>query len=102
MAFTTLCPIVDATQLAAGTGLAHIAQYLYYTKSLPGMIWVADLDGGTWELMRGLPHPQGVAVDASLNAIFWSDDAGIHRANLDGSNPRLLYETHADVLALGT
>jgi hypothetical protein len=66
------------------------------------MIWVGKIDGsGYWELLSGLPHPKGIAIDASANALFWSDDDGVHRANLDGTNARLLYDMSADVLAVG-
>ncbi len=99
---TTIFPVTEATELAASTGLAHIAQYLYWTDSLTGMIWVTGIDGSNWELMRGLSHPTGIAADASDNALFWCDDDGIHRANLDGTNARLLYENvFADTICLG-
>ncbi|MCX6093469.1 MAG: PKD domain-containing protein [Candidatus Bipolaricaulota bacterium] len=99
---TTIFPVTEATELAASTGLAHIAQYLYWTDSLTGMIWVTSIDGSNWELMRGLSHPTGIAADASANALFWCDDGGIHRANLDGTNARVLYENvYADTICLG-
>ncbi len=102
MVTTTIYPLPEGTQLAVNEGLPHIAQYLYWTDSVAGMIWVGKIDGsGHWELMRGLPHPKGIAIDASDNALFWSDDDGIHRANLDGTNVQLLYDVTADVLDVG-
>jgi hypothetical protein len=84
------------------TGLTHIAEYLYWTNSAAGTIWIGKIDGsGMRQLLTGLPHPKGIAIEASDNALFWSDDGGIHRANLDGTNPRLLYAVSADVLAVG-
>ncbi|MDD5264544.1 MAG: PKD domain-containing protein [Candidatus Bipolaricaulis sp.] len=99
---TTIFPVTEATELAASTGLAHIAQYLYWTDSLTGMIWITSIDGSNRELLRGLSHPTGIAADTGDNALFWCDDDGIHRANLDGTNARLLYESvFADTICLG-
>jgi PKD repeat protein len=102
MATTTIYPLSEGTRLAVSSGLPHIAQYLYWTDSVAGKIWVGKIDGSEMrQLLTGLPHPKGIAIETSDNALFWSDDDGIHRANLDGTNARLLYDVSADVLDVG-
>ena len=100
---TTLYSLNEGDQLAASIGLAHTAQYLYWTDSDAGKIRKGKIDGsGMQVILSGLPHPQGVAVSASDNALFWSDDDGIHRATLDGTNARVLYAgVNADVIDVG-
>ncbi len=103
MLVMTVYYIWSGTELAASVGLAHAAQYLYWTMSEYGEIMRIKADATeVTELIRGLPHPKGIAVDASKNALFWSDDEGIHRANLDGTDARLLYDVTTETIVLGS
>ncbi|MCX6101121.1 MAG: hypothetical protein NTV92_06835, partial [Candidatus Bipolaricaulota bacterium] len=98
----TVYPISSGTELAASVGLAHAAQYLYWTQDDYGEIMRCKVDGTEIaEILLHLPHPTGIAVDVSKNALYWSDDDGVHRANLDGTNPHLLYDVTADTISLG-
>ncbi len=98
----TVYPISSGTELAASVGLGHAAQYLYWTQDDVGEIMRCKVDGTeVAEILLHLPHPTGIAVDVSKNALYWSDDEGVHRANLDGTNARLLYDVTADTISLG-
>ncbi len=96
----SVCP---GTQLAPSVGLPEAARYLYWTDSTAGKVFRCKTDGtGLTTLLSGLAHPKGIVIDAKNNALYWSDDAGIHRANQDGTNARILYAgVTADSIALG-
>jgi PKD repeat protein len=89
--------------MAIDAGLAAGARYIYWTNPEGGRIERRKTDGSelTW-LITGLNSPQGIAVDIRGGKLYWSDAAGIHRANLDGTVQELIYPNiKAHALALG-
>jgi len=61
---------------------------MYYITRNGGsqQIWRANLDGTSVEnLISGLPFLQSLALDLVNGHIYWTDNGGISRANLDGS-----------------
>jgi PKD repeat protein len=52
-------------------------------------------------VLGGLNSARGIAVDLGEGKMYWSDHAGIHRANLDATEAQLIYPgAHADVLVI--
>ena len=89
--------------MAVDSGLSAGARYVYWTDIEGGRIGRCKIDGTYWTwLIIGLASPKGIAVDILGGRLYWSDDAGIHRANLDGTGQELIYPgASADALAIG-
>jgi PKD repeat protein len=89
--------------MAIDAGLSAGARYIYWTNPEGGRIERCKIDGTEHtSLITGLDSPQGIAVDIRGGKLYWSDTAGIHRANLDGTGQELIYPgANADALALG-
>ncbi|MDE0397754.1 MAG: DUF5050 domain-containing protein [Candidatus Poribacteria bacterium] len=67
--------------------------YMYWADWHTDKIQRATLNGThAADLIVGLPHPLGIAVDVEAGHIYWTDvsEASIQRANLDGSNVQTL------------
>ena len=79
---------------------------LYWTDSGTDKIQRANLDSsGVEDLVTGLRHPSGLALDASAGKLYWSDYGTdkIQRSNLDGTEIEDLVTTglrHPSGLAL--
>ena len=59
----------------------------YSPEPETGKIQAANLDGSNIEdVLTGLSYPDGIALDAVQDKIYWSLEHTIQRANLDGSN----------------
>jgi len=89
--------------MVVDAGLSAGARYIYWTDVETGRIGRCKIDGTglTW-LITGLASPTGIAVDIRGGKLYWSDGAGIHRTNLDGSGQELIYpNAEAVALALG-
>jgi hypothetical protein len=89
--------------MVVDAGLSAGARYIYWTDVETGRIGRCKIDGTglTW-LVTGLASPTGIAVDIRGGKLYWSDGAGIHRANLDGTGQELIYpNAEAVALALG-
>ncbi len=70
------------------------------------MYWIAEMDhpGGAGVLVRANPNAvtekvvligidggTSLDLDVAEGTLYWSDEAGIHRANLDGTSPALIF-----------
>ena len=76
------------------------AHYVYWiTGSSIKRIRVGGSDSTT--ILRDLSQPKGIAADIVEGKMYWSDKAGIHRAELDGTEAELIYpDVRADVLVI--
>ncbi len=73
------------------TALDAKNQHLYYTNMEQGIVGRVLLSDMTEEiLIEGLNKPFGIALSSAEGTIFWSDDDGLHRADLDGTSSRKL------------
>ena len=77
------------------------AHYIYWTTR--DAIMRCRVDGSdTTKVLGGLDLASGIAVDLLEGKMYWSDSAGIHRAELDGTQAELIYPgAEADVLIIG-
>ena len=87
------------TALAVDAG-SDAALYLYWI--IGGSIRRCRTDGSDAKtVLSGLDSPRGVAADVVEGKMYWSDQEGIHRADLDGGNAELIYPgARADVLVI--
>ena len=61
----------------------------------------ADLDGSQVEIIvTGVDRARDLAVDEGGGRIYWASDAGVQRANLDGSQVETLFSEHSMGIAL--
>lgn len=76
------------------------ANYIYWTTG--SEIRRCRVDGSdTITVLGGLNSAWGIAVDLNEGKMYWSDSAGIHRANLDATEAELIYPgARADVLVI--
>ena len=76
------------------------ARYVYWITG--SSIKRCRVDGSdTTTILRDLNDPKGIAVDIVEEKMYWSDKAGIHRAELDGTGDELIYPgVCADVLVI--
>jgi PKD repeat protein len=76
------------------------ATYVYWTTS--SAIKRCRVNGSDLTTIRGsLDSPKGIAVDLVEGKMYWSDGAGIHRANVDGTEAELIYPgVRADILVI--
>lgn len=66
-------------------------RHLYYTNMEQGIVGRVLLSDMTEEiLIEGLNKPFGIALSSAEGAIFWTDEDGLHRADLDGTSPEKL------------
>lgn len=102
-AHSILTNLSRAGGMAIDSGFSQGARYIYWTDTDGGKINRCKTDGtGFGTLASGLDKPKGIAVDIQRGKLYWSDSAGIHRANLDGTSPELIYPgAAADCLTLG-
>ena len=70
------------------SALAQAVSYVFWTDKSSGKIQRSNLDGSSVvDLVVGLNQPVDIAVDATNEKIYWTEEAGlIKRANLDGSS----------------
>ncbi|MCX6093365.1 MAG: PKD domain-containing protein [Candidatus Bipolaricaulota bacterium] len=89
--------------MAVDAGLSAGARYIYWTVPGAGRIDRCKVDGsGVTQLMTGLTSPGAIVVDVGRGLLYWAESDGVHRANLDGTNARLIYPgVVADALAIG-
>jgi PKD repeat protein len=71
----------------------HIYWISYMKDPVPGLVLVrANPNGETEEiLVRGISEGTSLDIDVAEGTLYWSDNAGIHRANLDGTSPSLIF-----------
>jgi PKD repeat protein len=76
------------------------ARYVYWITG--SSIKRCRVDGSdTTTILRNLDDPKGIAVDIVEGKMYWSDKAGIHCAELDGTGDELIYPgVRADVLVI--
>jgi PKD repeat protein len=76
------------------------ARYVYWIAGRS--IKRCRVDGSdTTTVLRGLNDPKGIAVDIVEGKMYWSDNGGIHRADLAGAEAELIYPgVRADVLVI--
>jgi sugar lactone lactonase YvrE len=66
-----------------------VSDHLYWANSGDGTIWRANPDGsGATAIVSGQTSAEGVAVDA--RHLYWTSNAGISRARLDGTNAQTI------------
>ena len=65
-----------------------LANNKLYLTSVGGKLQRMNLDGTGYQpdLIVNLKAPHGIAVDVAAKRIYWAEQSGIRRANLDGSN----------------
>lgn len=83
--------LADEGEQACLAGSDAGGSKLYWSSNFPHKLQRSDLDGSnTEDILEGLSHPQGLAVDAVGGKLYWSDSGTlsdkIQRANLDGSD----------------
>ena len=88
---------ISTMALDVGDGPAH---YVYWITG--SSIKRCRVDGSdATSILKNLNTPRGVAVDIVEGKMYWSDKAGIHRAELDGTGDELIYPgVRADVLVI--
>lgn len=78
---------------------------IYWSASgLTNTVEWADLNGSNRQTLisGGLSNPSGVAVDSLQGKVYWESNAGIERANLDGTGREtVLGSANATAIALG-
>src|SRR5262245_58888666 len=101
---TNTTPIVTTSGALQSIALDVAGNSLYWTETDPnnnnGSISRADLDGSNVTLLvTGLVRtyaesstvsPLGLAVDPAGGKLYWDDDTGVSRANLDGTGEEQL------------
>ncbi len=100
---TLVSGLEEVGGMAVDSGLSAGARYLYWTLPGAGRIDRGKVDGsGVTPLISGLTSPRAIAVDVGRGLLYWADADGIHRANLDGTNAKLIYPgVVGDALAVG-
>ncbi|MDD5265139.1 MAG: hypothetical protein PHU43_09960, partial [Candidatus Bipolaricaulis sp.] len=100
---TLVSGLEDIGGMAVDSGLSAGARYVYWTLPGAGRIDRCKVDGsGVTQLMTGLASPGAIVVDVGRGLLYWGGADGIHRANLDGTNAKLIYPgVAADALAIG-
>jgi PKD repeat protein len=89
--------------LALDVGLPGVgARYVYWTDPGANEIVRCRPDGSEYRtILADLDGPVALAVNAAYGKLYWSGSEGIHRANLDGTAPELIFPgVQADALAL--
>jgi len=89
--------------LALDVGLPGVgARYVYWTDPGANEIVRCKPDGSEYRtVLADLDGPVALAVNAAYGKLFWSDSEGIHRANLDGTDPELIFPgVQAEALAI--
>jgi low density lipoprotein receptor-related protein 5/6 len=79
--------------LLAGAAGASGGKMYWTVDEGDGVILRANLDGtqvGNLVPYDSVDNPQGIALDLVASKMYWADDNGIYRANLDGSEKELL------------
>jgi len=74
---------------------------LYFSGEQNTKVQRANLDGTDVEDIAVGPNPLGIALDLAAGKVYWVAD-GIHRANLDGSEPEPVLAVTASGLAIDT
>ena len=76
------------------------AHYIYWTTG--SAINRCKVDGSdTMTVLGGLSSVRGIAVDLIEGKMYWSDNEGIHRAEVNGAQAELIYPgVWADVLII--
>ena len=84
---TNIEMVRNLTSAPKGLAIDTANQKLYLTNAW-GKVQRMNLDGTGFKpnLIVDLNAPQGVAVDAAAGKVYWTEQDGIRRANLDGSN----------------
>jgi len=72
---------------------------LYFSGVLNTQVQRANLDGTDVEDLATDSDPRGLALDLAAGKLYWAA-GGIHRANLDGSDPETVLAGPAQGLAL--
>lgn len=72
---------------------------LYFTGEQNTKVQRANLDGTNVEDLAVGGNPLGIALDLGFQKVYWVSD-GIHRANLDGSDPEEVLAVPAAGLAV--
>ena len=89
--------------LAMDVGLPIVgARYVYWTDPRSNEIVRCKPDGSAYRtILPDLDDPVGLSMNAAYGKLYWSDSEGIHRADLDGADPELVFPgVQADALIL--
>jgi len=89
--------------LALDVGLPVVgSRYVYWTDPRSNEIVRCKPDGSEYRtILSDLDDPVALAMDAAYGKLYWSDSEGIHRADLDGTDPELVFPgAQADALVL--
>ncbi len=89
-----LCHMADLVlDLVANAPALHM--YWIMSQAYPAMTDVlvrANPNGETEKvLVTGIDGGTSLDIDVAAGALYWADSAGIHRANLDGTSPVLIF-----------
>jgi PKD repeat protein len=86
-----LCRIADLV-LDPVTNAPALHMYWIAKMGSEDFLLRADPNADTERvLLIGIDGGTSLDVDVAQGALFWSDKAGIHRANLDGTSPALIF-----------
>ncbi len=79
--------LVKETSVPLSLALDTTNRKIYVTNAW-GKIQRMNFDGSNFQpnLITGLASPAGIAVDAVNGKLYWTDQGGISRANLNGKN----------------
>jgi len=89
--------------LAMDVGLPDVgSRYVYWTDPRSDEIVRCTPGGSEYRtILSDLDDPVALAMNAAYGKLYWSDSEGIHRANLDGTDPELVFPgAQADALVL--
>jgi len=89
---TTATTILSSLSNTAEVEVSSTSVYWTENSATPyGAVKRADLDGTNVQtLVTGLNGAKGLALDLAAAKMYFSDDDGLYRANLDGSSPEIL------------
>jgi hypothetical protein len=66
-------------------------EHCLYWLTPAGMIYRSKLDGTEHRLLlKGLTNPDGLALDLDNRKLYWTENAKISQANLDGTSVEVL------------
>ena len=79
--------VKDLTSAPHGLALDTTNDKIYLTNSW-GKVQRLNLDGSNFQpnLVKGLKSPTGITVDTVNQKLYWTEETGIQRANLDGTD----------------